>query len=77
MATYKYSKLLEHSEHPAFDKIHEPGDPAPASGIYRCPGCGREATCNKRNPLPPQNHHQHEVNQGKIRWQLIVAHQAK
>jgi hypothetical protein len=23
-------------------------------------------------PLPPQNHHQHNSNQGRIRWRLIV-----
>jgi hypothetical protein len=45
---------------------------AAGSGIYRCMGCGREVASNESEPLPPQNHHQHNQNQGSIRWKLIV-----
>jgi hypothetical protein len=74
MAQYKYAKFLTQHDNPEYDKTHQPGVAAPWSGIYKCAGCGREATCNQHDPLPPQNHHQHNALQGAIRWQLIVAH---
>lgn len=49
-----------------------PGDAVPVSGIYRCIGCKREITSNAQDPFPPQNHHQHTVAQGKIKWKLNV-----
>lgn len=73
MAIYKYPQYLQQSNHAAYDAIHQPGDKAPYSGIYRCEGCGLNEASNQGQPLPPQNHHQHTVNQGKIRWRLIVA----
>lgn len=73
MAVYKYQQFLEHSDHAAFDQIHQPGFATPYSGIYRCEGCGANEACNYGNPLPPQNHHQHKQGQGQIRWRLIVA----
>lgn len=69
---YKYSQFLTRSDDEEFDKIHEPGTPTPYSGIYRCEGCGKEATSVHGHPLPPQNHHQHTTEQGKIRWRLAV-----
>lgn len=42
MAFYQDIKDLEISGDPIFDKIIGPGDTAPASGIYRCEGCGGE-----------------------------------
>jgi hypothetical protein len=73
MANYKYSQYLAQSNHSAFDAIHEPGDAAPHSGIYRCEGCAANVASNYSQPLPPQNSHQHDAQQGKIRWRLIVA----
>lgn len=73
MANYKYIDYLNHSNHEAFDKIHEPGQAAPHSGIYRCEGCGVNAVSTFGNSLPPQNHHQHTAAQGRIRWRLIAA----
>ena len=73
MAIYKYDKYLTQSSHAAYDAIHEPGEKVPHSGIYRCEGCGLNDACNFGQPLPPQNHHQHSSQQGKIRWRLIVA----
>ena len=35
-------------------------------------GCGGEVASNFNEPLPPQNHHQHNQSQGKIRRRLIV-----
>lgn len=72
MAMYKYGNLLVHSQDAAFDSIHNPGAPTPHSGIYRCTACGDEVTSNAGNPLPPQNHRQHQPAQGAIRWQLLV-----
>ncbi len=74
MAQYKYSTYLTVNTNEAFDATHEPGSLTPYSGIYRCIGCGKEDVCVQGKPLPPQNHHQHAVGQGLIRWQLIVSH---
>lgn len=72
MALYKYARFLGKSEDAVFDNIYEPGNAAPHSGIYRCEGCGREVASNKTEPLPPQNHHQHSTQDGRIRWRLVV-----
>lgn len=71
MALYKYGNLLTQSQHGAFDVAHPPGTVMVDSGIYRCTGCGDEIAANKGNPLPPQNHHQHQ-NGPPIRWKLLV-----
>ena len=72
MATYKYSQFLARIDHEAFDKTHSPGTAAPFSGIYRCEGCGSEVASNEYQPLPPQNSHQHNGQDGAIRWRLVV-----
>ncbi len=74
MALYKYSSLLQVSDHQAFDTIHNPGALVPYSGVYRCEGCGHEIAEVRGRPLPPQNHHQHTFAQGAIRWRLVVTH---
>ncbi|MDP9582526.1 UNVERIFIED_ORG: hypothetical protein J2791_001808 [Burkholderia contaminans] len=73
MAYFKHQQFLDYSNHVAFDQIHDPGVAAPHSGIYRCEGCGENAVSTYGHPLPPQNHHQHTVAQGRIRWRLIAA----
>lgn len=72
MASYKYAHFLKENDSEAFDQLHPPGSIAANSGIYRCKNCGDEAACNKGQPLPPQNHRQHDPKLGDIRWQLIV-----
>lgn len=72
MAWYKYEKFLSKSDDGAYDQIHEPGISAPHAGIYRCVACGHEIGIAQGHTLPPQNHHQHKVNQGRIQWQLTV-----
>jgi hypothetical protein len=72
MALYKYAQYLSTSDSDAFDKLWEPGQVPAHSGIYRCTNCGDEDACNKGNPLPPQNHRQHNPNLGPIRWKLLV-----
>lgn len=74
-ALYKYPQFLAVSDHQAFDQITESGVQTPYSGIYRCEGCGRCVTSVGGYPLPPQNHHQHTAQQGRIRWRLIVSHE--
>jgi hypothetical protein len=69
---YKDSKYLSQNDSAKFDAIHKPGVSTPDSGIYRCEGCGKGVASNAGNPLPPQNHHQHEPGQGEIRWRMIV-----
>ena len=72
MARYKYDKHLSKSDDAAFDQLHKPGGHVTKPGIYRCEGCGKEIAHNVGEPLPPQNHHQHDPAQGEIRWRLIV-----
>jgi len=69
---YKYDQFLTTSGDKKFDEIYQPGTPTPYSGIYRCEGCGKEVTSVHAHPLPPQNHHQHTPEQGRIRWRLVV-----
>ncbi len=76
MAQYKYVKFLKQSDHAAYDFLHEPGSEAPDAGIYRCKACGHEIGIAKGHTLPPQNHHQHAPNIGRIQWQLAVFAQA-
>jgi hypothetical protein len=72
MILYKNLAYLTKSESPEFDSILPPGCPTPISGIYRCEGCGQAVASNGGNPLPTQNHHQHNAAQGLIRWRMIV-----
>jgi hypothetical protein len=74
MAQYKYAQFLKKNESGDFDTLHLPGAPTPYSGVYRCVVCGKEDISKQGNPLPPQNHHQHDYGMGPIRWQLIVSH---
>lgn len=76
MAQYKYGQHLQQKDHPAYDAEHTPGTVVIDSGIYRCKYCGDEIAANKGNPLPPQNHHQHNPP-APIRWQLLVFAQQK
>ena len=72
MAQYKYGNYLKAGDSAEYDREYEPGAIAPNSGIYRCTNCGKEDACNKGNPLPPQNHGQHNPANGPIRWKLLV-----
>jgi hypothetical protein len=72
MALYKYSEYLQVSKDTAFDATHHPGATCPVSGIYRCDNCGHEVASNQNQPLPPQNHAQHNTSNGPIVWRLIV-----
>jgi hypothetical protein len=70
---YKNPAHFHVNQSPQFDALNGPSTAAPTSGIYRCAGCGHEATSTKGHPLPPQDHHTHTVAEGKIRWQLVAA----
>ena len=72
MALYQDPKYFTQSSHQNFSKLHAPGTVVHDSGIYRCEACGDEIAANKGQPLPPQNHHQHLLQQGKIQWRLIA-----
>ncbi len=72
MAFYKYSQVLTQEQGQEFDNLHQASAATPYSGIYRCEGCGASCVSTKGHHLPPQNHHQHGVIQGAIRWRLIV-----
>jgi hypothetical protein len=73
MAYYKYAKFLSPDTDMQFDTLHGPGETVPISGIYRCCGCGKSVTSVAGEPFPPQNHHQHNLIEGRIRWRLIVS----
>ena len=75
MALYQASEFLSRITHAGFDAVHSTAATTPYSGVYRCVGCGKEIISTKGHPLPPQNHHQHTAQQGRIRWRLIVAAQ--
>ncbi len=76
MAWYIDSKEVRESGKPELSHwkaIHTPGQDVPNSGIYRCQNCGKEVTCNKDDPFPPQNKHQHGNDcKGSIKWKLLV-----
>jgi hypothetical protein len=72
MALYQEPHYFTQSSHQNFSKLHPPGTVVPDSGIYRCEACGDEIAANKDQPLPPQNHHQHSPQHGKIQWRLIA-----
>ena len=76
MALYKYAQVMSPMNNVEFDKLYEPGTRTAWSGIYRCEGCGREIVHTTGHPLPPQNHHQDDYKQGRIRWRLIVTDSA-
>lgn len=73
MAIYKYPQFLAQHQSAAFDTTHGPGTATPYSGIYRCENCGDNIAANQGQPLPPQNHRQHDPTKGAIVWRLIVA----
>ena len=58
-------------EQDAFKTVHSPGKIVPFSGIYICVNCGDEDACNKGDPFPPQNKHQHKTS-SPIGWKLLV-----
>lgn len=72
MALYKHGDFLNHNAHQEFDKSYSPGTAATNPGIYRCTVCGDEIGIAKGHTLPPQNHHQHKLGLGPIKWQLIA-----
>lgn len=62
---------------PEWNNAYGIGAAVPASGIYRCTGCGDEITSNKGDKFPPQNKHQHANTGVEVLWQLIVKTQTR
>lgn len=73
MARYKDARYLEQDFFPAFDAVLIPGHKVLYSGIYRCEGCGMEVAVHKGDYMTAQNHREHNVFQGAVRWKMIVA----
>jgi len=72
MALYREEAYVKKANpHAIFEAVHSPGHTVPNSGIYRCVNCGDEDCCNKGDPFPPQNHHQHRTST-PIGWKLLV-----
>ncbi|EKM5744403.1 protein L [Enterobacter kobei] len=76
-STKKYLSETEEPDGSVWRSLFTPATECPASGIYRCYNCGDEVTCNKGDPLPPQNHKQHDPANGNIAWELIVMTKTK
>jgi hypothetical protein len=75
MALYSdQAHVRKANPHQCFEEVRKPGEIAKYSGIYRCVNCGDEDARNERDPLPPQNHHQHGTPQ-PIAWKLLVLSQ--
>ncbi|MFL5741467.1 MAG: hypothetical protein ACJ75B_14680 [Flavisolibacter sp.] len=72
MAFYKHGSYLGQQFDASFDQTFHPEAETPYSGIYRCEGCGHEIAAVRAHRLPPQNHHQHTIYDGSVRWKLIV-----
>lgn len=77
MAQYKYARHLTLAEESIYDFELPPGAQAHNAGIYRCIGCGDEIAVAKGHTLPPQNHHQHLPEAGRISWQLLIRAEQK
>jgi hypothetical protein len=74
MVLYKFKQYFSESTDQAFDFVADPGTITRWSGIYRCEGCGKAITSVSGHTLPPQNHHQHSLINGPIRWRLAASH---
>jgi hypothetical protein len=72
MALYQNGNELTHEVSSKFDQLHNPGSIAPFSGIYICANCRDEDACNAGDPLPPQNHRQHNPVNGAVQWKLLI-----
>jgi hypothetical protein len=55
-----------------FDEIHKPGAKVVVAGLYRCEQCGFEEPLMDGEDFPADGHQHSIVNQGPIRWQLVV-----
>lgn len=53
------------------------GSASPASGIYRCTGCGHEITSNEGSKLPVLNCHKQSDPAIAVSWQLVVKTKSK
>ena len=73
MALYKYQNYLSTSKNRAFDLTFGPGHHVPCGGIFRCTGCGTEIALEGIGFFPDRGHHKHDMKQGAIEWQLVVA----
>jgi hypothetical protein len=76
MALYKTDTNVRPVNDAAFDVTYRPGERGSYSGLYQCINCGDEYACNQGNPLPPQNHHQHNPP-SPIVWRLHVYAEVK
>jgi hypothetical protein len=57
--------------HTAFDRVYNPGDIVPESGIFKCLHCTHEIVSTEGNKFPPQTHPAHPSG-WPIQWKLII-----
>lgn len=76
MAYYKYLDYLQEElpdQGPLYDRVFEPGVPAPVSGVYRCDMCWKSSPAIRSRPLPSfESGHVHSSPTDPIRWRLVV-----
>jgi hypothetical protein len=56
---------------PEFNRLHNPGEIVPYSGIYRCEGCQFEDVDEQRNRFPPAKD-VHVCRPGATKWRLVA-----
>ena len=71
---YKDDSTFLKTTSQVFDITYKPGDKSEYSGMYQCTACKHIIVHTSEKPLPPQNHHQHPVDNGPIQWKLVVGH---
>ena len=76
-STKKHLEETSEPEGSVWRSLFSPAATCPESGIYRCYNCGDEVICNKGDPLPPQNHRQHNPSHGDIASELILMTKTK
>lgn len=76
MAYYKILDYLQEEQpdqYPLYDRVFEPGVPAPVSGVYRCDICWKSTPAIGSRPLPSfERFHVHSSTEDPIRWRLVV-----
>jgi len=79
MPNYKDPTVFGHRPtDPNFDKICEPGQATPFSGIYQCTSCTFEVVSTQGHPLPPTktctaHSTSWKCKHGLVRWRLVAA----
>lgn len=72
MAVYQSADFLFQFSHPSFNSRFSPGMRSPATGIYRCTGCGLEIVTLANERFPYSDKHERCDEFGPVCWRLVV-----